>query len=215
MTFVDISKPFKLYTDASIEGLGAVLYQEHDGKDCVVSYASRRLSKSEHNYPVHKLKFSALKWVVTEKFADYLHGTTFPDCTDNNPLTYVFSFAKLDATGHRWVAQLANFEFTIHYCSGKHNVDADALSRINWPSELVEGTLSSESVQAVLQGVQLVHPAVETVCCHFQVIPDGIIPKGVLGSTELEGIDWAQVQRQDPILSKVIQELEVRLLCHV
>ena len=211
LTFADISKPFKLYTDASMEGLGAVLYQEHDGKDRVVSYASRRLSKSERNYPVHKLEFLALKWAVTEKFADYSHGTTFSAFTDNNPLTYVFSSAKLDATGHRWVAQLANFEFTIHYRSGKQNVDADALSRINWPSELVEGTLSSESVQAVLQGVQLVHPAVETVCCHSQVIPDGIIPQGVLGSTELEEIDWAQVQRQDPILSKVIQELEGKI----
>ena len=39
LTFADISIPFKLYTDASMEGLGAVLYQEHDGKHCVVSYA--------------------------------------------------------------------------------------------------------------------------------------------------------------------------------
>ena len=61
LTFADISKPFKLYTDASMEGLGAVLYQEHDGKDRVVSYASRRLSKSERNYPVHKLELLALK----------------------------------------------------------------------------------------------------------------------------------------------------------
>ena len=116
-----------------------------------------------------------------------------------NPLTYVFSSAKLDATGHRWVAQLGNFEFIIHYRSGKQNVDADALSPVNW---------QSESVQAVLQGVQLVHPTVGRVCCHSQVIPDGIIPKRVLGSTELEEIDWAQVQRQDLILFKVIQELE-------
>ena len=95
-----------------------------------------------------------------------------------------------------------------HYRSGKQNVDADGLSHINWQKELVENTLSSESVQAVLQGAQLVHPAVEIVCCHFHVMPDGIIPMGVLGSTELEEIDWDQVQRQDPILSKVIQELE-------
>ena len=85
LTFADISKPFKLYTDASMEGLGAVLNQEHDGKDRVVSYASRRLSKSERNYPVHKLELLALKWAVTEKFADYSHGTTFSAFTDNNP----------------------------------------------------------------------------------------------------------------------------------
>ena len=61
LSFADISKPFKRYTYASMEGLGAVLYQEHYGKDRVVSYAGRRLSKSEGS------------WAVTEKFADYLH----------------------------------------------------------------------------------------------------------------------------------------------
>ena len=34
----------------------------------------------------------ALKWSVTEKFHDYLYGTSFEMYTDNNPLTYVFSF---------------------------------------------------------------------------------------------------------------------------
>ena len=85
----------------------------------------------------------------------------------------------------------ANFEFTIHCRSGKQNGDMDALSHNNWPSKLMGGTLSSESVQALLQGVQLVHTAVETVCCYSQVISDRVIPKGVLGSTELEEIDWA------------------------
>ena len=39
--------------------------------------------------------------------------------------------AKLDACGHRWVAALANYNFKIHYRSGKLNVEADALSRLN------------------------------------------------------------------------------------
>lgn len=38
--------------------------------------------------------------------------------------------AKLNATGHRWVAQLADFNFTIKYCPGKSNADADGLSRM-------------------------------------------------------------------------------------
>ena len=37
--------------------------------------------------------------------------------------------AKLNATGHRWVAELSNFTFTIKYRPGKQNVDADFLSR--------------------------------------------------------------------------------------
>ena len=50
--------------------------------------------------------------------------------TDNNPLTYVLTTAKLDATGHRWLAALAAYDFDIHYKPGVNNTDADALSRL-------------------------------------------------------------------------------------
>ena len=36
--------------------------------------------------------------------------------------------------GHRWVASLGPYNFTLHYKPGKLNCDADALSRINWES---------------------------------------------------------------------------------
>ena len=49
--------------------------------------------------------------------------------TDNNPLTYVLSTAKLDACIHRWVARLANYNFNIHFKSGITNTDAAALSQ--------------------------------------------------------------------------------------
>ena len=41
-----------------------------------------------------------LKWAVTEQFHKYLYGNTFDVYTDNNPLTYVLTTAKLDAMGH-------------------------------------------------------------------------------------------------------------------
>jgi hypothetical protein len=48
--------------------------------------------------------------------------------TDNNPLTYVLTTAKLDATGHKWLADLATYNFNIKYRPGKNNADADGLS---------------------------------------------------------------------------------------
>ena len=40
-----IKKPFKLHTDASENGLGAVLYQKQDdGTNHVITYASQTLS---------------------------------------------------------------------------------------------------------------------------------------------------------------------------
>ena len=110
--YANYKKPFKLHTDASENGLGAVLYQKQDdGTDRVIGYASQTLSKSEKNYDAHKLEFLALKWSVTERFHEYLYGGEFEVYMDNNPLTYILTTAKLDATGQRWVASLTNYNF--------------------------------------------------------------------------------------------------------
>ena len=78
------------------------------------------------------MEFLCLKWAITDQFHEYLYGNTFGVYTDNYPLTYVLSTAKLDVMGHRWIAGLTNYKFHIHYKSGKSNVEADALSRIDW-----------------------------------------------------------------------------------
>lgn len=127
--FANPKLPYILHTDASTTGLGAALYQEQDGQLRVIAYASRGLSASESRYPAHKLEFLALKWSVTEKFHDYLYGSTFVVITDNNPLTYILTSAKLDAASHRWLAALSTYNFKLQYRAGRQNLDADALSR--------------------------------------------------------------------------------------
>ena len=129
LAYANYTKPFKLHTDASENGLGAVLYQKQDdGTDHVIAYASQALSKSERNYDAQKLEFLALKWSVMGRFHEYLYGGHLEVYTDNNLLTYILTTAKLDATGQRWVASLANYNFKIFYRSGKLNVQVDALS---------------------------------------------------------------------------------------
>lgn len=69
-----------------------------------------------------------MKWAVVEKFKDYLWGAKFSVVTDNNPLVHLQT-AKLGAVEQRWVAQLANFDYSIRYRPGKENANADVLSR--------------------------------------------------------------------------------------
>ena len=104
IAFPDFNLPFFINTDASNQGLGAVLYQKQDNVDRVISYASRTLSEAEKKYHLHsgKLEFLALKWAITDRFSDYLvGGQPFDVFTDNNPLTYILSSAKLNAVGMR------------------------------------------------------------------------------------------------------------------
>ena len=77
LAYADFKAPFVLHTNASRDPLGAVLYQVQDGQRRVTAYASRSLSKSERNYPVHQLEFLALKWAATDKFHEYLYGSEF------------------------------------------------------------------------------------------------------------------------------------------
>ena len=134
MAYPQYTQPFILHTDASEQGLGAPLYQKQAGQLRVIAYGSRALTPAERNYHLHssKLEFLALNWAITEHFRDYLYyAPHFTVYADNNPLTYVLTKARLNATGHRWVAELADFHFTIKYRPGKANRDADALSRMH------------------------------------------------------------------------------------
>ena len=66
LAYPDDNHPFMLHTDASADGLGAVLYQDINGVERVIAYANRSLKPSEKNYPAHKLEFLALKWSVCQ-----------------------------------------------------------------------------------------------------------------------------------------------------
>ena len=144
LKFMDYSKPLVLETDASSDGLGAVLLQEgEDGKLHPIAYGSQSLTKTERNYHLGKTEFLALKWAIMDHFKEYLIYQAFIVWTDNNLLTYLFTTPNLDACGHQWVASLTNFNFTIEYQHGRNNAATDALS---WVNE----SLNAHKVKAIL-----------------------------------------------------------------
>ena len=208
LVYANFTKPFKLPTDACDTGLGAVLYQTlEDGTEAVIAYTSRSLSKAESHYPAHKLEFLALKWAVVEKFHKYLHGSTFDIHTDNNPLTYVLTTAKVVTASHCWVASLANYNFRLHYRAGKANIDADDLLRVSWPGCMPESSgthlkVTGAAVGAV-QEAALKGPIspIEVYSCNLHIL-DAIQESKQVACMTLE--DWHQAQEADPVLGLVI-----------
>ena len=166
--------------------------------------------KTESNYPAHKLEFLALKWAICEKFHEYLYGNTpFEVYTDNNPLTYVLTTAKLDTCGQRWVAKLANYNFTIQYRSGQSNVEADALSRISWP-KVLDGTdtvdvenMDTRVVNAIIAGGRSKSSLIESISSSPEIIPSELI-----ADSSEPPLDWFKLQGADPSLATIIHLME-------
>ena len=99
--FPDFSQVFRLYTDASTAGLGAILAQVRDGKERIICCASRSLNQAEKAYPATKLECLAIVWAVA-KFRSYLMAMPFEVFTDQYALKWLKTMRTGSALLHRW-----------------------------------------------------------------------------------------------------------------
>ena len=178
------------------------------------------MNETEQRYHSNKQEFLALKWAVTEQFHEYLspygkNRNEFVVCTDNNPLTYIFSTANLDAAGQRWVAHLTSYNFTLEYQKGKDNTVADFLSCMD--DHLTEGEVQDYlskipylGVKAVLdnaitplvdraeQGVQP-NPSCQEACW------EGTLDARPVRLATTNVIYWKLEQKEDLVLYQVVK----------
>ena len=171
-----------------------------------------------------------------EQFLEYLtpYGKNKNESvvhTDNNPLTYIFSSAHLDAAGHRWVASLADYNFSLEYQKSKNNTVADFLSRM-------ENCLPEEEVEEVLHRVEILAPRVKTMLDNVDTPiteraeggDDALPIRACLAETlsacpvkytTLQVVDWKKAQREDPAVSTLVKNLRsskedfMRAMCKV
>ena len=134
-----------------------------------------------------------------------MYGATFEVRTDNNPLTYVMTTARLDAVGQRWQSQLASYDFTIKYRSGRKNIDADCLSRLpqqqnnekdeegyfTLPSDIVHGLCHSHVDYGYVESIQIMNS---------QCLP-------YMDISVMNNETWRLEQSKDPVLVPIIRQL--------
>jgi deoxyuridine 5'-triphosphate nucleotidohydrolase len=126
----DFDRPFKLYTDASAFGFGAILAQDDDQKkEHVISYASRGTRGAEKKYAAFKLEACAVVWACNH-YKHYLLGGHFDLYTDHRALRWLMTMKDPGGVYFRWILALQNFDMTIHYRPGVTNQHVDALSRL-------------------------------------------------------------------------------------
>ncbi|XP_068111017.1 uncharacterized protein [Hyperolius riggenbachi] len=206
LAFADFHLPFRLYTDASNQGLGAVLTQEKGGKERVIAFASRSLRETEKNaanYSSFRLELLAVVWAVTEKFSEYLNGVKFTIYTDNNPVAYLQT-AKLGAMEQRWVARLAKFQFTIKYRPGRINGCADALSRFPYEPAGRERDEDLEEVEVPLFGIK-------EKASHMSKENEDELMVNMMEVIESSSAEWQKLQEEDHILKPLKEKVRAQV----
>ena len=149
LVFPDFSKDFQLETDASGEGLGAVLAQRQgDGSVKPIAFASRTLQAHERNYGVTEMEALGVVWAV-QQFRHYLYGHKCTVFTDHEALRSLLNTPHPSGKLARWGLALQELDLQIQYRPGKHNANADTLSRFPL-SVAVES--SSQNVVAAVTG---------------------------------------------------------------
>ena len=131
----EVDKAFILTTDASKEGLGAILSQmqthDEDGpKEVVIAYASKGTKPSERNYGATQLELLAVVW-ATRHFHHYLVGRKFTLRTDHTSLKWLMNIDNPSGLFARWITRLQEYHMDVEYKPGKKNQNADALSRMS------------------------------------------------------------------------------------
>ena len=140
LNFPDDSLPLLLSTDASIVGIGGILYQEVNDEKKILYYHSELLSSSEKRY--HPIELEALAiFKCMNRMRSLLLGRTIIIYTDNCPICHMMEKKVSNKRVEKisLLLQEFNIEKIIHV-RGKFNCLPDYLSRnpISPDDELTE-----------------------------------------------------------------------------
>ncbi|CAF3680819.1 unnamed protein product [Rotaria sordida] len=120
--------PFKIQTDASQLGIGAVLLQTYPEGDRPICYMSKKLTPTQQRWsPIEQECYAIVKAV--ELWHHYLHGHHFILESDHKPLEALMRKSQMNDKCERWRLRLQSYDFTIKHIKGKSNTMPDYLSR--------------------------------------------------------------------------------------
>ena len=207
LAFPDISKPFRLYTDASQYALGAVLVQEQDGHDRVIQYISHQFSDQKMKWPTIEREAFAIIYSL-EKLRPIVIGTDITVFTDHKPLKHLFTSEMKNPRIQRWAIILGEYNCNIEYISGPKNIAADMLSRLQNTSvaedlkdnEHLDWQGDSTNINAIENSdINVVDNAVDV----SEDPSDQTTPK-LLDYHSFDHASLQQAQRTDPEISQLL-----------
>ena len=129
--FIDDELPLFLRTDASLQGVGGILFQRVTTSDGLVeerpiAFVSKAFNATEQKWSTIEQEGFAIFHCI-QKLDHYLMGRQFTVETDHRNLVYMANSATPKVV--RWRLRLAEYDFVVQHIAGVDNVVADGLSR--------------------------------------------------------------------------------------
>ena len=120
--------PFKLQTDASDEGIGAVLLQPYPEGDRPVAYISKKFTLAQRRWsPMEQECYAFIH--ALDKWHNYLSGIKFTWETDHKALMQLNKKAQINKRCERWRLKILEYDFNVKHIPGLQNSMPDYLSR--------------------------------------------------------------------------------------
>lgn len=135
LQYPDFNRPFHLATDASLTGVGGVLFQPSTKEEFItphniVSIFSHKLTVTERAYPAYKKELLGIVMSLRQ-FHLYMWGRADNVIhTDHKPLTYIQTSPRLSPSLEAWFDTINNYSFEIIHRPGILHVVPDRLSRM-------------------------------------------------------------------------------------
>lgn len=135
----DCTAKLAVVTDASDKAIGAVLQQFKDDAWQPLAFFSRKLSPSQVKYSPYDRELLAI-YEAIKYFRHMLEARHFIVYTDHKPISFAFNERKNNCSPrqYRHLDFISQFTTDIRHISGKDNVVADTLSRIEELAEPVD-----------------------------------------------------------------------------
>lgn len=147
----DKDLPIKIFTDASIEGIGAILKQmQRNGKEKPVAFFSKKLNETQKRKKAIYLECLAVKEAI-KYWEHWLIGRKFEVYSDHKPLENLNIKARTDEELGDLTYYLSQFDFNIKYIPGKLNTEADCLSR----NPVLESIDNTEEVLKIVNTIKI------------------------------------------------------------
>lgn len=126
-----MNAPLALVTDASNSALGAVLQQQVDNEWQPLAFFSKKMNKSQRLYSAYDRELLAV-YESIKHFRFMVEGRHFVIYTDHKPITYAFQQRDRHCSPRQFnqLDYISQFTTDIRHISGKSNLTADTLSRV-------------------------------------------------------------------------------------